>query len=70
MPTIQEEIESILKTVEKTEQFLGIVKTKLNRLCREAEKSEVKSLTRPMGQLSQKTQARIASKLRKVRKVS
>ena len=69
MPTIQEELDSIMRTVDKTEHFLAIVKVKLNRLCREAEKSEVKNLTRPCG-LSEKDQMRLALKVRKKQKVS
>lgn len=69
MQNLQEEIESILKTVNRAEHFLGIAKVKLNRLCREAEKSEVKNLTRPSG-LSHKEQEKMALRLRQSRKVS
>lgn len=69
MANLQDEIETILRSVNKAEHFINIAKIKLNGLCRDVEKSG-DSVLAPQSGLPQETQRKLASKLRKPRKVS
>jgi hypothetical protein len=63
MSNTTENIESVLKAIEKAEHFIGIAKVKLNGLCRDVKKSESNTLAHPLG-ISDKQKAKIASRLR------